>query len=61
MGIFGWQDYAVVNSSAVMRRIEERDLPLSLSLGILGRGRHLRAPHAVGMAATMSFDMEGDG
>jgi NADPH-dependent curcumin reductase CurA len=36
MGIFGWQDYAAVNQDRVMRRIQETDLPLSLSLGVLG-------------------------
>jgi NADPH-dependent curcumin reductase CurA len=35
-GWFGWQDYAAVPASAVVRRIVEDDLPLSLSLGILG-------------------------
>jgi NADPH-dependent curcumin reductase CurA len=36
MGMFGWQEQAVVDATAVMRKIAERDLPLSLSLGILG-------------------------
>lgn len=35
-GLFGWQDYAVVPASAVGRVIEERDLPLSTALGVLG-------------------------
>src|SRR6266581_4688702 len=35
MGIFGWQDYAAVKQQ-VMRRVLETDLPLSLSLGVLG-------------------------
>ncbi len=35
-GWFGWQEEAVVPASAVLRRIGETDLPLSLSLGILG-------------------------
>ncbi|CAN5451029.1 NADP-dependent oxidoreductase [soil metagenome] len=35
-GWFGWQDYACVEADAVLRRIVETDLPLSLSLGILG-------------------------
>lgn len=35
-GWFGWQDYACVGAEAVVRRIAETDLPLSLSLGILG-------------------------
>jgi NADPH-dependent curcumin reductase CurA len=36
MGIFGWQDYAVVKPQQVMRKVLEDDLPLSLSLGVLG-------------------------
>jgi NADPH-dependent curcumin reductase CurA len=37
MGVFGWQDYAVGSGGPeVWRRVEERDLPLSLSLGVLG-------------------------
>jgi NADPH-dependent curcumin reductase CurA len=36
MGIFGWQDYAAVKPPQVMRKVLEDDLPLSLSLGILG-------------------------
>jgi NADPH-dependent curcumin reductase CurA len=36
MGIFGWQDYAAVKMPQVMRKVREADLPLSLSLGILG-------------------------
>ncbi|CEJ11346.1 Putative NADP-dependent oxidoreductase YfmJ [bacterium YEK0313] len=35
-GLFGWQDYAVVTPAAVTRKITETDLPLSLSLGVLG-------------------------
>ena len=35
-GLFGWQDYAVVDASAIQRRIEETDLPLSTALGVLG-------------------------
>jgi NADPH-dependent curcumin reductase CurA len=35
-GMFGWQRYAVSNGSNVTRRVEERDLPLSLALGMLG-------------------------
>lgn len=35
-GWFGWQEYAVVAPSAVVRKIAEPDLPLSTSLGILG-------------------------
>jgi len=36
MGMFGWQAYAVVEPAAVTRKVRESDLPLSLSLGILG-------------------------
>jgi NADPH-dependent curcumin reductase CurA len=35
-GMFGWQDYAAVDGAAIGRKISERDLPLSTSLGILG-------------------------
>ena len=35
-GLFGWQDYAVVDSTAIQRRIDETDLPLSTALGVLG-------------------------
>ena len=36
MGMLGWQDYAVSDGSAITRKVKETDLPLSLSLGILG-------------------------
>jgi NADPH-dependent curcumin reductase len=36
MGLFGWQTYSVGRGSAVTRKVKEKDLPLSLSLGILG-------------------------
>src|SRR5258706_2746366 len=36
MGIFGWQDYAAVRAESVMRKLREPDLPMSLSLGVLG-------------------------
>lgn len=35
-GMFGWQDYAVVDAPAIERKITESDLPLSTSLGVLG-------------------------
>lgn len=35
-GMFGWQRYAVSNGSDVDRKVEETDLPASLSLGVLG-------------------------
>ncbi|HVZ50407.1 MAG TPA: NADP-dependent oxidoreductase [Pseudolabrys sp.] len=36
MGMLGWQDYAVSDGSNITRKVKEADLPLSLSLGILG-------------------------
>jgi len=36
MGLLGWQDYAVTDGGAITRKVKETDLPLSLSLGILG-------------------------
>jgi NADPH-dependent curcumin reductase len=35
-GQFGWQDYALSDGSTVTRKVRETDLPLSLSLGVLG-------------------------
>jgi NADPH-dependent curcumin reductase CurA len=35
-GLFGWQDYAVLKGPEVTRKVREDDLPLSLSLGVLG-------------------------
>ena len=35
-GWFGWQDFATVGAEAVVRKVRERDLPLSASLGVLG-------------------------
>lgn len=35
-GWFGWQEEAVIDPSAVIRRVIETDMPLSLSLGVLG-------------------------
>lgn len=35
-GWFGWQEFATVPADAIVRRVEEADLPLSLSLGVLG-------------------------
>ena len=37
MGLFGWQEYAAATPAQVWRKVGERDLPLSLSLGVLGR------------------------
>ncbi|MET4296256.1 NADPH-dependent curcumin reductase CurA [Bradyrhizobium sp. LB8.2] len=36
MGMFGWQEFAVVGPAAVTRKIREGELPLSLSLGVTG-------------------------
>ena len=36
MGMLGWQHYAVAEAGAISRKVTETDLPLSLSLGILG-------------------------
>jgi NADPH-dependent curcumin reductase CurA len=36
MGMLGWQDYAVSDGSNITRKVKEADLPLSLSLGVLG-------------------------
>jgi NADPH-dependent curcumin reductase CurA len=35
-GWFGWQELAAVAPSAIVRRVTETDLPLSLALGVLG-------------------------
>lgn len=36
MGMFGWQSHAVTDGADIRRKVMERDLPLSLSLGVLG-------------------------
>jgi NADPH-dependent curcumin reductase CurA len=36
MGMLGWQDYAVSDGTNITRKVQEADLPLSLSLGVLG-------------------------
>lgn len=36
MGMLGWQEYAVTDGKPVRRKFKEADLPLSLSLGVLG-------------------------
>ena len=36
MGMLGWQHYAVIDGSTIRRKVLEHDLPLSLSLGVLG-------------------------
>ncbi len=35
-GWFGWQSHGVVGADAIVRRVTETDLPLSLALGVLG-------------------------
>jgi hypothetical protein len=36
VGMFGWQDFAVVDPPAIDRVVNETDLPLSTALGVLG-------------------------
>jgi NADPH-dependent curcumin reductase CurA len=36
MGMLGWQKFAVSDGSNITRKVQEHDLPLSLSLGVLG-------------------------
>ena len=36
MGMLGWQEYAVTDGTSIRRKVVESDLPLSLSLGVLG-------------------------
>lgn len=36
MGMLGWQEFAVSDGAAITRKVKETDLPLSLSLGVLG-------------------------
>jgi len=36
MGMLGWQLFAVSDGSNITRKVKETDLPLSLSLGVLG-------------------------
>lgn len=36
MGMLGWQQYAISDGSGIRRKVLEHDLPLSLSLGVLG-------------------------
>ena len=35
-GMFGWQDYAVVDAGAIERKVDGSGVPLSTSLGVLG-------------------------
>jgi NADPH-dependent curcumin reductase CurA len=36
IGMFGWQDYAVVDAKAIERKVGGSGLPISASLGVLG-------------------------
>jgi NADPH-dependent curcumin reductase CurA len=36
MGMLGWQQFAVSDGTSITRKVKETDLPLSLSLGLLG-------------------------
>jgi len=36
MGMLGWQSFALSDGSNITRKVREKDLPLSLSLGVLG-------------------------
>jgi NADPH-dependent curcumin reductase CurA len=36
MGMLGWQEYAISDGACIRRKVRETDLPLSLSLGVLG-------------------------
>src|SRR5664280_491870 len=36
MGMLGWQEFAISDGASITRKVKETDLPLSLSLGILG-------------------------
>lgn len=36
MGMLGWQEYALSDGANITRKVKETDLPLSLSLGVLG-------------------------
>src|SRR5262245_7437557 len=36
MGLLGWQEFAISDGRSITRKVKEADLPLSLSLGILG-------------------------
>lgn len=36
MGMFGWQDFAIADAKSIRRKVIEQDMPLSLSLGVLG-------------------------
>ena len=50
-GWFGWQERSAVGVSAIVRRVTETDLPLSLALGVLGIN---------GVTAHLALTMIGD-
>lgn len=50
-GWFGWQETALVREEDIVRKISETDLPLSLSLGILGLN---------GLAAYLGLTIAGE-
>jgi NADPH-dependent curcumin reductase len=51
VGWFGWQHYAAMPASAVIRRVTHTDLPISLSLGVLG---------LTGLTAYLALTMVGE-
>ena len=36
MGMLGWQEWAITDGKSIRRKVGETDMPLSLSLGVLG-------------------------
>ena len=36
MGMLGWQQFSISDGASITRKVKETDLPLSLSLGVLG-------------------------
>ncbi|MGO8916271.1 MAG: NADP-dependent oxidoreductase [Stellaceae bacterium] len=36
VGWLGWQEYALSDGTGIIRRVEEKDIPLSAALGVLG-------------------------
>lgn len=35
-GLFGWQDYALVDAATIERKVAQTDLPMTTALGVLG-------------------------
>jgi len=50
-GWFGWQEMAAIAPAAIVRRVRETDLPLSLALGVLGIN---------GVTALIGLDLIGE-